>query len=294
MSINLGQIIFNLLRQFNDEKEIYVIYLRDIINLFTGFIQPNIEIKNCNEIYESMQKTGIYLNYPLEKVSFNSNGVISVFEIKTLLNLYYPFINNIYIKKIIIEDINYKKNGFLTYKEIQNFLIKNNLNPINNFSYIIELKNIMSELIKNKLIINKSEEYLYKDNNKIIKDYSNIKYDEHKYLFEKICTTKNILKEFFNFILKKQGKIEGYNIQLLAEDLNYFSEYDDNNTLKDYNYLIQYLPEISLVEDIINNKININENMIISIFELTKNINDKEIKINFAKLLMKINKVLLI
>ena len=267
MSINLGQIIFNLLRQFNDEIEIYVIYLRDIMNLFIGFIQPNIENKNCNEIFESMQKTGIYLNYPLEKVSFNSNGVISVFEIKTLLNLYYPFINNNYIKKIIIEEINNKKNGFLTYKEIQKFLVNNNLNPVNTFSYIIELKNIMSELIKNKLIINKSEEYLYKDNNKIIKDYSNIKYEDHKYLFENICTSKNLLKEFFNIILKKQGKNECYNIQLLAEDLNYFSEYDDNNTLKDYNYLIQYLPEISLVEDIINNKL---------------------------KLLMKINKVLLI
>ena len=283
MSINLGQIIFNLLRQFNDEIEIYVIYLRDIMNLFIGFIQPNIENKNCNEIFESMQKTGIYLNYPLEKVSFNSNGVISVFEIKTLLNLYYPFINNNYIKKIIIEEINNKKNGFLTYKEIQKILVNNNLNPVNTFSYIIELKNIMSELIKNKLIINKSEEYLYKDNNKIIKDYSNIKYEDHKYLFENICTSKNLLKEFFNIILKKQGKNECYNIQLLAEDLNYFSEYDDNNTLKDYNYLIQYLPEISLVEDIINNNIDINEDMIISIYELTKNINDKEIKINFAK-----------
>ena len=282
MSLNLGTIIFNILKQFNEEKEIYVVYLRDIINLFIGFIQPNIENKNCEEIYECMQKTGIYLNYPLDKVSFNSNGVVSVFEIKTLLNLYYPFINNNYIKKIIIEEINYKKNGFLTYNEIQKFLIKNNLNPINNFSYIIELKNIMSELIKNKLIINKSEEYLYKDNNEIIKDYSNIKYNDHKYLFKNICTSKNILKEFFNYILTKQGKIEGYNIQLLAEDLNYFSEYDDNNTLKDYNYLIQFLPEISLVEDIINN-ININENLIISIFELTKNISNKEIKINFAK-----------
>ena len=282
MSLNLGTIIFNILKQFNEEKEIYVVYLRDIINLFIGFIQPNIENKNCEEIYECMQKTGIYLNYPLDKVSFNSNGVVSVFEIKTLLNLYYPFINNNYIKKIIIEEINYKKNGFLTYNEIQKFLIKNNLNPINNFSYIIELKNIMSELIKNKLIKNKSEEYLYKDNNEIIKDYSNIKYNDHKYLFKNICTSKNILKEFFNYILTKQGKIEGYNIQLLAEDLNYFSEYDDNNTLKDYNYLIQFLPEISLVEDIINN-ININENLIISIFELTKNISNKEIKINFAK-----------
>ena len=282
MSLNLGTIIFNILKQFNEEKEIYVVYLRDIINLFIGFIQHNIENKNCEEIYECMQKTGIYLNYPLDKVSFNSNGVVSVFEIKTLLNLYYPFINNNYIKKIIIEEINYKKNGFLTYNEIQKFLIKNNLNPINNFSYIIELKNIMSELIKNKLIINKSEEYLYKDNNEIIKDYSNIKYNDHKYLFKNICTSKNILKEFFNYILTKQGKIEGYNIQLLAEDLNYFSEYDDNNTLKDYNYLIQFLPEISLVEDIINN-ININENLIISIFELTKNISNKEIKINFAK-----------
>ena len=277
---NIGYSIFMLLKKKGDDED--YIQLNDIKDLLLSYIPENKIEKGAEEIIYEIQKNGISIKLPLEEIPFNPKGKVSINEIYNSLELYYPNIEKNSILKIInlLDD---NKIGFVTYKKIQSFFAEN----LNNdkFSYVTELKHIMSFFIENELINNKSEDYFFSDQfSNYIKSYFAINEDYHNKFFENICTSDLNMKELFEYCLRKQGRINDYDINLLCKDLNYYF-IDDNDINTKYNEVNLFdLPNVDVINNVLNN-LNFGENGKIEINEFLSNFHNDEAKNNLGNLI---------
>ena len=298
---NTAYVIFTLLKKRDNDEDI--INLIDLYDLLISYIPDNLIEKQAEEIIDEIQRNGIPIKIPLENVPFNPKGYVSINEIFNLLELYYPDLDKNYIVKLInLLDLN--QVGYITYKAIQMFLNQNLLED--KFSYVSELKHIISYFIKNNLIENKSEDYFFSEkfSNKI-KSYFNINENDHFNFFNDICTSYNNMKELFEYCLMKQGRSDDYDINLLCKDLNYylFGLGDIKDLIEKNRNDSLNLPNIDIIKNILDN-LKIGNKGQISIIEFMSKFNNnlhsdfadlidenKMGYISFDQLFMKLNKI---
>ena len=278
---NTAYVIFTLLKKRDNDEDL--INLNDLIDLLISYIPDKLIEKQPEEIIDEIQRNGISIKIPLQKVPFNPKGYVSIKEIFNLLKLYYPDLDKNYIVKIInLLDIN--ENGYITYKDIQIFLNQNLLEE--QFSYVTELKHIISYLINNNLIESKSEDYFFSEKfSHKIKSYFTINEQEHSNFFNDICTSFNNMKELYEYCLRKQGRVNDYDINLLCKDLNYylFGLGDIKDLMEKYKNDSLNLPDIDIIKDILDN-LKIGNKGQISIIEFMSKFNNN-LYSNFADLI---------
>ena len=278
---NTAYVIFTLLKKRDNDEDL--INLNDLIDLLISYIPDKLIEKQPEEIIDEIQRNGISIKIPLEKVPFNPKGYVSIKEIFNLLKLYYPDLDKNYIVKIInLLDMN--ENGYITYKDIQIFLNQNLLEE--QFSYVTELKHIISYLINNNLIESKSEDYFFSEKfSHKIKSYFTINEQEHSNFFNDICTSFNNMKELYEYCLRKQGRVNDYDINLLCKDLNYylFGLGDIKDLMEKYKNDSLNLPDIDIIKDILDN-LKIGNKGQISIIEFMSKFNNN-LYSNFADLI---------
>ena len=143
----------------------------------------------------------------------------------------------------------------------------------------------MSFFIENELINNKSEDYFFSEQfSNYIKSYFAINEDYHNKFFENICTSDLNMKELFEYCLRKQGRINDYDINLLCKDLNYYF-IDDNDINTKYNEVNLFdLPNVDVINNVLNN-LNFGENGKIEINEFLSNFHNDEAKNNLGNLI---------
>ena len=136
----------------------------------------------------------------------------------------------------------------------------------------------MSFFIENELINNKSEDYFFSEQfSNYIKSYFAINEDYHNKFFENICTSDLNMKELFEYCLRKQGRINDYDINLLCKDLNYYF-IDDNDINTKYDEVNLFdLPNVDVMNNVLNN-LNFGENGKIEINEFLSNFHNDEAK----------------
>ena len=61
------------------------------------------------------------------------------------------------------------------------------------------------------------------DKENTINDFTNVQKREHNSLFKEFCGDNTTLEEFYNSILQKQGRKDGYDLKMLCDDLNFYS-----------------------------------------------------------------------
>ena len=213
IDMHLGKIIYYLLKPENED----CIHLNNIKTFLYSFMPP-VNTKSTNELIDLFNKSGVNIKQPIEMLLFNKIGNVSIVEIMNTFIQYYPRFDRSLIKQVV-SAIDVNKNGFVSYRDIQLFF-KDYLQN-NKFSYIIELKHIMSKLFKEGNITYSSEEYFYSENT--VNDFTNVQKREHNSLFKEFCGDNNTLDEFYNSILQKQGRKDGYDLKMLCDDLNFYS-----------------------------------------------------------------------
>ena len=271
ISIDLGVNIFLLLKI--KENNTFYIKFNDIKYLLLAYINSQ-EIKKPFQLIINKIKL-IEPNFIdlLEKINFSQIGDITTYEIfKVIKNNYTNILREHDIKQLIsLIDTSFK--GYMTYKELQLFF---NINfPIdNNFSYIFEIKHILSFLINNNFICLKDgnknnvsyflNEYFIKElskigGNKKLIDFSKITKNIHFRLFKKITTSGYNNKKLYEYMLNNQGNKKYYNLHFLLNDLNYFlSEIfiENLNNENINNEIDNILPSIEIIREILKkNKI---------------------------------------
>ena len=91
------------------------------------------------------------------------------------------------------------------------------------------------------------------------------------------------MKELYEYCLRKQGRINDYDINLLCKDLNYYF-IDDNDINTKYNEVNLFdLPKIDVI-NVLNN-LNFVENGKIEINEFLSNFHNDEAKNNLGNLI---------
>ena len=277
---NTAYAIFTLLKKRDNDEDL--ISLNDLKDLLISYIPDNLIEKQAEEIIDEIQRNGISIKIPLEKVPFNPKGYVSIKEVFNLLELYYPDLEKNYIVKLInLLDIN--QVGYITYKDIQIFLNQNLAKD--EFSYENELKHIMCYLINHNLIESKSEDYFFSEKFQNKNKSYFINEHEHSNYFSDICTSYNNMNELYEYCLRKQGRINDYDINLLCLDLNYYlfglgdikdlMEKNKNDSLN--------LPNIDIIKNILDD-LKIGNKGQISIIELMSKFNNN-LHSNFADLI---------
>lgn len=270
ISMQLGMTIFNLLKKqtkFVTAQD--VISLNDIRLFFISFLPPLTPPMTVDEIIDMLERKGPSLLIALEEVPFNPTGLVAICEVMNILSSYYPLFDRTDIMKII-EQIDKNKNGVVSFEQLQMFLYENSKKD--KFSYLLELKNIMSKLISNNLIKGRSEEYFYSSSKaEFVRNYSIVTKEDHEFLFKELNDNITTLNFFYDNILMKQGSTKGYNMKILCEELNYFSDSVDSFPV-DESIL---LPNVYVIEEILQN-IHLGMNGKISIFELSRKLKESQ------------------
>ena len=270
INMHLGMTLFNLIKkQTKFVTATDTISLNDIRLFFIAFLPPIPPALTIDEILDQMEKKGPGLNLAIEEVPFSQNGLVAICEVMNILGSYYPLFDKGDLKKII-EVIDKSKSGLVSYEQLQNFLTENSKKE--KFSYLLELKLIMSKLLSQNLIKYKSEEYFYTAaRTEFVRDYSNISKEEHEFLFNELIESTFTLSEFYDKIQKKQGNRRGYNMKILCDELNYFSVSVESIQINDS----ILLPNIYTIEEILQH-IHLGMNGKIAIFELCRPLKENQ------------------
>ena len=270
INMHLGMTLFNLIKkQTKFVTATDVISLNDIRLFFIAFLPPIPPALTIDEILDQMEKKGPGLNLAIEEVPFSQNGLVAICEVMNILGRYYPLFDRGDLMKIV-ELIDKSKSGLVSYEQLQNFLTENSKKE--KFSYLLELKLIMSKLLSQNLIKSKSEEYFYTaSRTEFVRDYANISKEEHEFLFNKLIESTFALSEFYDKIQKKQGNRRGYNMKILCDELNYFSVSVESIEIDDS----ILLPNIYTIEEILQH-IHLGMNGKIAIFELCRPLKEKQ------------------
>ena len=270
INMHLGMTLFNLIKkQTKFVTATDVISLNDIRLFFIAFLPPIPPALTIDEILDQMEKKGPGLNLAIEEVPFSQNGLVAICEVMNILGRYYPLFDRGDLMKIV-ELIDKSKSGLVSYEQLQNFLTENSKKE--KFSYLLELKLIMSKLLSQNLIKSKSEEYFYTaSRTEFVRDYSNISKEEHEFLFNELIESTFALSEFYDKIQKKQGNRRGYNMKILCDELNYFSVSVESIEIDDS----ILLPNIYTIEEILQH-IHLGMNGKIAIFELCRTLKEKQ------------------
>ena len=270
INMHLGMTLFNLIKkQTKFVTATDTISLNDIRLFFIAFLPPIPPALTIDEILDQMEKKGPGLNLAIEEVPFSQNGLVAICEVMNILGSYYPLFDKGDLKKII-EVIDKSKSGLVSYEQLQNFLTENSKKE--KFSYLLELKLIMSKLLSQNLIKYKSEEYFYTAaRTEFVRDYSNISKEEHEFLFNELIESTFTLSEFYDKIQKKQGNRRGYNMKILCDELNYFSVSVESIQINDS----ILLPNIYTIEEILQH-IHLGMNGKITIFELCRPLKENQ------------------
>ena len=270
ISMQLGMTIFNLLKKQTKYVTAQdIISLNDIRLFFISFLPPLTPPITIDEIIDMLERKGPSLIIALEEVPFNPTGFVAICEVMNILSSYYPLFDRSDIMKII-EQIDKNKLGLVSFEQLQMFLYENSKKD--KFSYLLELKNIMSKLLSNNLIKGKSEEYFFSSSKEeFVRNYSNITKEEHEFLFKELNDNTATLSFFYDSILMKQGSTKGYNMKTLCDELNYFSDSIEVFPV-DESIL---LPNVYVIEEILQ-KIHLGMNGKISIFELSRKLKENQ------------------
>ena len=270
INMHLGMTLFNLIKkQTKFVTATDTISLNDIRLFFIAFLPPIPPALTIDEILDQMEKKGPGLNLAIEEVPFSQNGLVAICEVMNILGSYYPLFDKGDLMKII-EVIDKSKSGLVSYEQLQNFLTENSKKE--KFSYLLELKLIMSKLLSQNLIKYKSEEYFYTAaRTEFVRDYSNISKEEHEFLFNELIESTFALSEFYDKIQKKQGNRRGYNMKILCDELNYFSVSVESIQINDS----ILLPNIYTIEEILQH-IHLGMNGKIAIFELCRPLKENQ------------------
>ena len=270
INMHLGMTLFNLIKkQTKFVTATDVISLNDIRLFFIAFLPPIPPALTIDEILDQIEKKGPGLNLAIEEVPFSQNGLVAICEVMNILGRYYPLFDRGDLMKIV-ELIDKSKSGLVSYEQLQNFLTENSKKE--KFSYLLELKLIMSKLLSQNLIKSKSEEYFYTaSRTEFVRDYSNISKEEHEFLFNELIESTFALSEFYDKIQKKQGNRRGYNMKILCDELNYFSVSVESIEIDDS----ILLPNIYTIEEILQH-IHLGMNGKIAIFELCRPLKENQ------------------
>ena len=223
IKIDLGNIIFDLLKKASKVEPTFgkeIVTLFDLKLFFLSFLPKKIKFDSVYELINHIEKNGVELKCAIEAIPFNQTGYVSVVEIMKILKRFYPNFGKSVLKCITAE-LDTKKTGYVSYSDIHLFLFS--YSNSSNFSYITELKNIMSKLLSKNLITSKSQEYFQNDHFcSKIHSFATISLTDHTTLFSEFCENEEICSKFFNCILEKQGRENDYDLNFVCEDLNYF------------------------------------------------------------------------
>ena len=174
-----------------------------------------LSISQLKNIVKKIEENYPPFKYAFESIPFRSNGLISSAELIYIMNLFY---NNSIPKKILLDIIfclDEKKEGIISFPQLQFFL--NNFSEQNNFSPLLEIEIIAIKLFAKN--ISNVKKYFRKIKN--IENFKEIKINNHKKILKNLCSNSQNTENLYNY-LTEENKKNYYNINNLVNKIEFF------------------------------------------------------------------------